>query len=1819
MKKLVVLLLLSVCVYVAFAAQTEHQFRTYNDAFSIGSRNVAYMDINFSLPEYEIVEENVGGAIYHRILLPDAGTLMESGMPELPTISINIAIPRRGGVSIEALASHQTNVSQFKAYPLQQGHELESPKAFVIKNSYYNSGGIYPEAAIEYSDPMIIRDFRIITVQINPFSYDAENQELVVRENISFRLNYHNSIGINELEGELTGYSPSFTKIYESMILNFNDYRNPMYANVPPRYLIIYGTTTDQNFHTALNGYILWKKQKGADVDVASTATNSAGSSTTSIKNYIQSAYNNPATRPDHVILIGDTGGAYTIPTFTVSGGPGDYPYTHLAGGDGQGDVFIGRISVEDFTQFNLMLAKTYLYERDINVSTAAWLERMLLVGDWSPSGISTMYISKYIKELALYVNPNYTFTELYGAEPSAASMNTAINQGVGFFSFRGYLGMSGWSPSESLNNAFRLLHAVIITCGTGNFSGGTATSEAFVRLGTSASPKGAVTAIGMATSSTHTTFNNCVHGAIFAGVYAHEMRTMGEALLHGKLYLNQIFGVSSPGNVISFAQWSNLMGDPTMEVFVGIPNQFNITAQSTIPLGLSLLDIAVRNVGNLAVEGACVTLTQGTNVIARGYTDINGNVIMNLPVSMVAGAMIITVSAHNFKPLQQNITVANIATLVPDSILIEDDANAPSNGNGDGLANGGETIEVLFGLNNTGSTTISGISGYITTTSPYVTFTDSTLSYPSIPGQGLGFNNTPIVMNIARNTPHLETLRIHLILTDSQGTEYDVSEFIIVHNAKIRYLSYAMVGNTNNALDPGETSAFNVLISNIGAMPVTGVFGRLYSLNDLVSTPDHTAYYGDLAVNAQANPTTDNFQLFARSETLPGMLIPMRLKLYNALGFEQWVEFTLTVGVVTVNDPLGPDTYGYVIFDDTDASYSQRPIYDWVGIAPAEGGVGTPLAISDSYTSGNEGDQVGANALAVVTLPFPFQFYGRLYSQITVCSNGFIALGVTANAEFRNFRLPGAMGPNPMIAAFWDDLATHAGSGIYTWFDRNNHAFVIEWYNMRNGNNGTSPETFQIILYDQSTHSTSLGDGPIKIQYHTFNNVDAQSGSRHGNFSTIGIEDHTGQVGLEYSFNNQYPAGASPLGNQRAIYITNVPVYLQVAHVILGETYITDSNGNSVCEPGETVELGIQLNNAGNTLADNIVATLSTDNQFVTIINGVSDYYPLNADDYGVNRSPYRFSVSPLCPNGQIINFSLQVVSGEYLWTRQFSIRIDASVLEYHSFLIEDSIAEFNGVIDLMETVKLVVNVRNNAAVEARNVVAVLSTSNPDVVISAPILIKPGIQANNIMQFVFNLQFNGVSGTGNYVPFQFNATSGNGLPLSTTIHVPYNIPELFSNFEQENAGFISETGWAWGTPSQVAPYSGQKVWATNLSGTYPHLVEYHLFTPSYTLQAASTLSFKHYYNVESGYDGCNVSISINNGNTWTILTPVGGYTHTALSGLNGEPGYSGNSNAWMSASFNLNSYAGQRIRLRFRFGSDGAVSNIGWFLDDFMLTGVDRKTGYLHGIVIPTSDFSPTLATVSANNYLATNPAADGTFKLYLPFGNFSVTASLPHHQSSSTNNVNISPSVPHRYTEFTLISLPKPASIHFTVNNLTGLMNLSWMEPFDPVLPVMAYKVYKKFDSGPFTLLQETTSTYFSETISLHGTYKYFVTVRYINTEGTPSDTVSFAFPYVSNAEEAQTPGLVTNLRGNYPNPFNPSTTISFDLAKAGKVKLNIYNIKGQLVKALANDVFGVGRHRIIWDGKDNHKRSVASGVYFYRLETKGYTNTRKMLMLK
>jgi hypothetical protein len=92
-----------------------------------------------------------------------------------------------------------------------------------------------------------------------------------------------------------------------------------------------------------------------------------------------------------------------------------------------------------------------------------------------------------------------------------------------------------------------------------------------------------------------------------------------------------------------------------------------------------------------------------------------------------------------------------------------------------------------------------------------------------------------------------------------------------------------------------------------------------------------------------------------------------------------------------------------------------------------------------------------------------------------------------------------------------------------------------------------------------------------------------------------------------------------------------------------------------------------------------------------------------------------------------------------------------------------------------------------------------------------------------------------------------------------------------------------------------------------------------------------------------------------------------------------------------------------------------------------------------------------------------------------------------------------------------------------------------------------------------------------------------------------------------------------MTYNLAQNYPNPFNPSTTIKYSTVKAGHVELVVFNVLGRRVKDLVDDPRNAGMHSVVWDGTNNAGHQVASGVYFYRLKTGEFTQSKKMTLIK
>ncbi len=103
-------------------------------------------------------------------------------------------------------------------------------------------------------------------------------------------------------------------------------------------------------------------------------------------------------------------------------------------------------------------------------------------------------------------------------------------------------------------------------------------------------------------------------------------------------------------------------------------------------------------------------------------------------------------------------------------------------------------------------------------------------------------------------------------------------------------------------------------------------------------------------------------------------------------------------------------------------------------------------------------------------------------------------------------------------------------------------------------------------------------------------------------------------------------------------------------------------------------------------------------------------------------------------------------------------------------------------------------------------------------------------------------------------------------------------------------------------------------------------------------------------------------------------------------------------------------------------------------------------------------------------------------------------------------------------------------------------------------------------------------------------------------------------------TTSESDLTVSLTGNrLNANYPNPFNPETSINFTVANEGLVSIEIFNSKGQRVKTLVNENYPKGNYKVAWQGQDDSGRNVGSGLYFYRMKSGSYTATRKMILMK
>jgi hypothetical protein len=280
---------------------------------------------------------------------------------------------------------------------------------------------------------------------------------------------------------------------------------------------------------------------------------------------------------------------------------------------------------------------------------------------------------------------------------------------------------------------------------------------------------------------------------------------------------------------------------------------------------------------------------------------------------------------------------------------------------------------------------------------------------------------------------------------------------------------------------------------------------------------------------------SSTTFSVEVDAAAFVGRQAVLELEISSAGSYVQNLSYPVQLGEVNSSDPLGPDSYGYFAYDDTDTDYAEAPVFDWIELDPDYGGT------YDDF------HPLYDDRSTVVDLPFTFSFYGMDYDRITICSNGWISMDSTWMANFRNWNMPSALGPPALIAGFWDDLKADTTGGnstihVYTRYDESEGRYVIEWSRSINRfgyevYTAWEEETFEIILHDPAQHSTATGDGEIIFQYLVVNDVDDNN-----NYATVGIEDEAHRRGLQYAYSDDYLSAAAPLADGRAIKFTTDP-----------------------------------------------------------------------------------------------------------------------------------------------------------------------------------------------------------------------------------------------------------------------------------------------------------------------------------------------------------------------------------------------------------------------------------------------------------------------------------------------------------------------------------------------------------------------------------------------------------------------------------------------------------------------------------------------------
>jgi len=513
--------------------------------------------VNFSLQQYDFSSITKEGNDYVEINIPNYGTQSEVGIPALPQITFNLFIPSDDIVPSVTINStdKSTQTLDKKIFPKQMYWSRErslSERPFTINSDYYNTAGI-EKSLVKISEPFVVGGVSGVMVTINPFAYNPKDDKLTITNAASF------DIKLSSV-GEATIIK---SEVYNEFLKNVLVGYQPTESLSAMRYLII----TAPTFEAGLSSFINHKSSQGFTVDLFNTTT--TGTTTNAIKAFIQARYDNSATRPEFILLVGDV---QHIPSWigTGEGNPNtDLNYAQLAGADKFADAFIGRFSVTTEPELQNALTKS-IYMESYIATLAKKNVFMASTDNYDITEATHNYVINTHFQPAGWNNLKL-YTVTYNA--TTQQLIDALNANQRFAIYSGHGAETYWADGPVLNQSqVRALTNTGIypfvysfACITGSYQIAESFGETWIRA-----ENGGSTFYGSSVNS-YWDEDDILEKRLIDAMFLEDLTRVTPMFDKAKFDLAAHYGGVTP-TVLRYMEMYNLMGDPSMPVERQIP-----------------------------------------------------------------------------------------------------------------------------------------------------------------------------------------------------------------------------------------------------------------------------------------------------------------------------------------------------------------------------------------------------------------------------------------------------------------------------------------------------------------------------------------------------------------------------------------------------------------------------------------------------------------------------------------------------------------------------------------------------------------------------------------------------------------------------------------------------------------------------------------------------------------------------------------------------------------------------------------------------------------------------------------------------------------------------------------------------------------------------------------------------------------------------------------------------------------------------------------------------------------------------------------------